>query len=54
MEERTLDLETAIMVLQEKQSDCGNEMLWHDLMKQIDELESEMDLMSRGIKNGYV
>lgn len=54
MEERTLDLETAIIILLERQSECKDEMLWHDLMKQIDELESEIDLMSRGIKNGYV
>ena len=36
-----------VSFLRELQSDCNDEMLWHDYMRKIDELESQLDLLTR-------
>lgn len=37
-----------VIFLKELQADCGEEILWHNYMKKIDELEKQIDLLTRG------
>ena len=41
------EIEREIYYLRELQSDCDNQVLWHGYMRKIDELESQLDLLSR-------
>lgn len=42
-----ISTELTIQILKDLQAECRDENLWHDYMRQIDELESQQDMITR-------